>query len=77
VPMSARVRSMVPDSDPAETLEHLQTPEQVAGRFQLTLDLFEAGEEMMRLNLKRRFPEASGQEIERRLITWLQESPIG
>jgi hypothetical protein len=39
------------------------------------LDLFEAGVEMMRQNLRRQFPEADEKEIASRLAQWLQERP--
>ena len=41
----------------------------------LTFELFEAAEQMMRLNLRRRIPEADGEEIERRLTEWLHTRP--
>jgi hypothetical protein len=44
-------------------------------RFRTTLDLFEMGEKMMRQNLRRRYPEDGNEEIERRLIEWLQHRP--
>lgn len=47
----------------------------VIARMRLTFDLFEAAEEMMRLNLRRRFPDAEDEEIERRLTEWLQTRP--
>jgi hypothetical protein len=43
--------------------------------FRLTLDLFDAGVQLMRQNLRRTFPEANEQEIERKLVTWLRERP--
>lgn len=44
-------------------------------RFRTALDLFEAGVEMMRQNLRRRFPEADEKEISARLAQWLRERP--
>lgn len=44
-------------------------------RFHLALELFAAGEAMMRQNLVRRFPTASAAEIEDRLVAWLRERP--
>lgn len=44
-------------------------------RLRLALDLFAAGEAMMRQNLRRRFPTASEGEIEDRLASWLSERP--
>jgi hypothetical protein len=39
------------------------------------LELFAAGEEIMRQNLRRRFPDATVEEIEERLLAWLHERP--
>jgi hypothetical protein len=47
----------------------------VMERMRLTFDLFEAAEQMMRLNLRRRHPEADEQEIERLLTAWLHTRP--
>lgn len=47
----------------------------VMERMRLTFDLFEAAEQMMRLNLRRRHPEADEEEIERRLTEWLHTRP--
>lgn len=44
-------------------------------RLRLTLDLFDAGEEMMRATLRRRNPDASAEWIEGELRRWLQERP--
>jgi lauroyl/myristoyl acyltransferase len=44
-------------------------------RFRTALDLFEAGVEMMRQNLRRRYPEASEAEIKSLLGQWLRERP--
>jgi hypothetical protein len=46
-----------------------------AGRLRLALDLFAAGEALMRQSLRRRFPEAEAAEIEDRLVAWLSERP--
>ena len=43
--------------------------------FRTTLDLFSAGLELMRQNLRRDQPQASESEIDRRLEEWLQERP--
>jgi hypothetical protein len=40
-----------------------------------TLDLFEAGVELMRQNLRRADPEATDAEIDRRLQSWLRHRP--
>jgi hypothetical protein len=47
----------------------------VRERIQLLMDLFEAGEEMMRTKLRREHPDARDEEIERRLVNWLHERP--
>jgi hypothetical protein len=44
-------------------------------RYRLTLELFAAGEEIMRQNIRRRFPGATPEEIEEHLTTWLHERP--
>jgi len=44
-------------------------------RYRLTLDLFAAGEEIMRQNLRRRLPHATPEEIESQLEAWLHERP--
>ncbi|MFI5394886.1 MAG: hypothetical protein ACHQ9S_05080 [Candidatus Binatia bacterium] len=48
---------------------------EAAERLRLALDLFEAGESLMRQNLRRRFPSASAEEIEERVDAWLSERP--
>jgi hypothetical protein len=53
-------------SSPAELL---------AERLQTALDLYEAGEQLMRENLRRQHPEAGEVEIERLLGAWLRERP--
>jgi len=39
------------------------------------MDLFAAGEEIMRQNLRRRKPGATDEEIEQALVAWLQDRP--
>lgn len=46
-----------------------------AEKLRTAFDLFVAGERMMRQNLRRRHPEESDQEIERRLRAWMSERP--
>jgi hypothetical protein len=46
-----------------------------ARRLRLALDLFAAGEEMMRQVLRRRHPDLSDADIETRLVAWLHERP--
>ncbi len=47
----------------------------VVARMEVAFELFDAAEEMMRLNLKRRHPQLSDEEIEQRIIEWLQHRP--
>jgi hypothetical protein len=47
----------------------------IAEAFRTTLDLFGTGLALMRQNLKRAAPEATDQEIDRRLRQWLHERP--
>jgi hypothetical protein len=46
-----------------------------AVRLRTAFDLFVAGERMMRQNIKRRHPEASAREIDRRLRAWMSQRP--
>jgi hypothetical protein len=46
-----------------------------ADKLRITLDLAEAGVDMMRENLRRRHPDADAAESQRRLVAWLQERP--
>jgi len=48
---------------------------EAAERLQLTLELFQAGLDMKRQNLRREFPGATEQELEERLRVWLQQPP--
>jgi hypothetical protein len=43
--------------------------------FRTTLDLFETGLNLVRQNLRRDHPQASEDEIDRRLRAWLRERP--
>lgn len=44
-------------------------------KFRLTLELHETGVDLMRQNLRRRNPDESEKQIEKRLIHWLQTRP--
>jgi hypothetical protein len=46
-----------------------------AARLRTALDLFVAGERLMRQSLRRLHPEASDGEIDRRLRDWMSERP--
>ena len=51
------------------------TSQSVADAFRATLDLFEAGVDLMRQNLRRRHPEANDEAIEELLHEWLLDRP--
>ena len=46
-----------------------------AARVQAALDLFETGVDLMRQNLRRRHPDETREEIERKLGDWLADRP--
>lgn len=48
---------------------------EAAVRLRAALELFDDGVAMMRLNLRRAHPDASEDEIERRLRQWLRHRP--
>ena len=52
-----------------------RSPADVAAAFRTTVDLFEAGVAIKRQSLRRNHPDASEEEIERRLRLWLHERP--
>jgi len=54
---------------------HGQGAAEAVERLRLALDLFAAGEALMREGLRRRFPSASPAEIDDRLDAWLAERP--
>jgi hypothetical protein len=51
------------------------TTPSVGSAFRTALDLFETGLRLMRQNLRRDRPDATEQEIDRRLHQWLQDRP--
>ena len=51
------------------------SPSTVVESFRATLDLFQTGVDVMRQNLRRRYPEADEEEIGRLLRRWLLERP--
>jgi hypothetical protein len=54
----------------------VQDQDKVASsRFQTAMDLFAAGEEMMRLKLARDNPTLSADEVEKLLLAWLWHGP--
>ncbi len=50
-------------------------PPDASEKLRTTFDLFEAGRDLMRQNLRRAYSEASEAEITRRLNAWLRERP--
>jgi hypothetical protein len=53
-------------------LDHLpQVEETAAERFRQALSLFDDGVALQRMNLRRRYPQQSDEEIERLLLGWL------
>lgn len=56
-------------------LHQMADEETLAERLALTFELFELGVDMMAANLRRRYPDATPAEIDRRLEAWLAERP--
>ena len=54
-----------------ETSSH----DELADRLELALDLYAAGEAMMRSRLRREHPAASEAELEEMLVAWLRRRP--
>jgi Rv0078B-related antitoxin len=44
-------------------------------RMQLLFDLYQTAEDMQRMNLRRKYPEASEEELHQRLVAWRQDRP--
>jgi hypothetical protein len=55
-------------------MEPIRDPE-VMRRMELAFDLYEFSDQLMRQNLRRRFPQADETEIQRRFVEWLQTRP--
>jgi hypothetical protein len=53
----------------------MNSDELLLKKFLLTFDLHRAGKDMMRQNLRRRYPEATDEEIQAKLVAWLRSSP--
>jgi hypothetical protein len=49
--------------------------ERLTRKLQLTLELHDDGVAMMRLNLRRRFPDENDDQIRARVRAWLQDQP--
>jgi hypothetical protein len=54
--------------------EPIRDPEVIA-RFKATCALFEAGQVLMLQNLRRRYPEESEADVDRRFKAWFQKRP--
>lgn len=63
-----------PDSYRIECMAGKET-QAAAARLRQALEMHEFGLEMMRQNLRRRFPEESPEQIEARFLAWLEERP--
>lgn len=55
-------------------MEVIEDPE-LRARAKATFELYELAETMMRLNLRRWFPQEGDEELERRLVSWLRKEP--
>lgn len=53
----------------------MPSPGKAAERLRLALELFGAGEAVMRQNLRRKHPDENESQIEARLAAWLRERP--
>lgn len=53
----------------------LPLPDDAAERFRITLDLHQAGIDLMRQNLRRRNPSESKEQISERVEAWLHTRP--
>jgi hypothetical protein len=58
-----------------KVMEKIDDPRLLGQRLRLAFDLYEAGEQIMRQNLKRRYPDADPEELERHLVDWLCKRP--
>jgi hypothetical protein len=56
-------------------VEAVKQADETIERLRLALELFAAGEEMQRQNLRRRCPGASEEEIEKHIQEWLRDRP--
>lgn len=55
-------------------MEPIRDP-QLEERLHAVFDLYELAEQMMRMKIRRRHPELTDEEVERRLIRWLEKRP--
>jgi hypothetical protein len=53
----------------------MDSDETLLKKFYLTFDLHKAGKDIMRQNLRRKYPEATEEEIQLKLLAWLQSHP--
>jgi hypothetical protein len=54
----------------------IRDPE-VLARAEMTFDLCETAEQIMRQNIRRRHPELGDDEVEERVVEWLRHRPEG
>ena len=77
-----REDSTMPESESRRRLRELVRPlsaeeeDDCGGRLRLGLQMMEAGIDMMRANLARRYPTESRQALEVRLKDWLYAQPV-
>jgi len=55
-------------------MKPVRDPE-AAARLQRAFELYEMAEDLMRQNLRRRFPEENEDQIEQRVLVWLHHRP--
>jgi len=60
---------------PTPAVRTTSNTRELGQRLEFAFHLFEAGEQIMRQNLKRRYPDADAREIERRIEEWLCSRP--
>jgi hypothetical protein len=66
--------SSAPISPPPITGEPIRDPD-VLARMEIAFDLYQTAEQMMRQNLRRRYPEASEDDIQEGIREWLRRRP--
>ncbi|HSK78317.1 MAG TPA: hypothetical protein VLQ45_17830, partial [Thermoanaerobaculia bacterium] len=55
-------------------MEPIHDPE-ILARARATFDLFEFSDQVMRQNLRRKYPQASEEEIRERFVAWAEKRP--
>jgi len=74
-PLALDGLTTLPEATSVDCLVNDGRDEATADAFRTTLDLFDAGLDLMRQNLRRRHPDAGDEEIGRRLREWLHFRP--